>query len=87
MASLGMHWGRPTAPWLRRRPDPNEILIRWKRGAVPKDTSKNGKAALVQTWMDLAVPEEAIRAESASAEASHSGFCTDAEEEAEAARS
>ena len=60
---------------------------KWRGGAVPKDTSKNGKPALLRTWRDLAVPLEAIRAESASAaEASHSGFCTDAEEEAEAAR-
>ena len=44
-------------------------LIRWRGGAVPKDTSKNGKPALVRTWRDLAVPEEAIRAESAGAEA------------------
>ena len=51
-------------------------LIRWKRGAVPKDTSKNAKPALVQTWMDLAVPEEAIRAESASAEASQASAPT-----------
>ena len=44
-------------------------LIKWRGGAVPKDTSKNGKPELVRTWRDLAVPEEAIRAESAGAEA------------------
>ena len=44
-------------------------LIKWRGGAVPKDTSKNGKPELVHTWRDLAVPEEAIRAESAVAEA------------------
>ena len=44
-------------------------LIKWRGGAVPKDTSKNGKPELVRTWRDLAAPEEAIRAESAVAEA------------------
>ena len=44
-------------------------LIKWRGGAVPKDTSKNGKPALVRTWRDLAVPEEAIHGESAGAEA------------------
>ena len=61
-------------------------LIKWRNGAVPKDTSKNGKPALVRTWRDLAVPLEVIRAESARQRRSLSGFCTDAEEEAEAAR-
>ena len=28
---------------------------------MPKDTSKNGKPALVRTWRGLVVPEEAIR--------------------------
>ena len=44
-------------------------LIKWRGGALPKDTSKNGKPALVRTWRDLAVPEEAIHGESAGAEA------------------
>ena len=51
-------------------------LIKWRGGAVPKDTSKNGRPALVRTWRDLAVPEEAIRAESASAEASEASAPT-----------
>ena len=51
-------------------------LIKWRNGAVPKDTSKNGKPALVRTWRDLAVPLEAIRAESASAEASQASAPT-----------
>ena len=51
-------------------------LIKWRNGAVPKDTSKNGKPALVRTWRDLAVSEEAIRAESASAEASQASAPT-----------
>ena len=52
------------------------MCIRDRNGAVPKDTSKNGKPALVRTWRDLAVPEEAIRAESASAEASQASAPT-----------
>ena len=51
-------------------------LIKWRNGVVPKDTSKNGKPALVRTWRDLAVPLEAIRAESASAEASQASAPT-----------
>ena len=44
-------------------------LIKWKGGIVPADTSKNNKPALVQIWEDLAVPDQAIRAEASSAAA------------------